>query len=496
MQELDHTWFTFFCVHFATVLAGKSNKNFFIIKHPITMVEHCLTPLTLDLFVNQTLASEYICGICMEILRNPTDINCGNGHLFCGSCLRQLYLSYDQSNSNANRIILNEILTPLSSTPSVDEFVSDFIIPCPVCKQSTRESNYHESQFTERQIGKLLVFCVNRRIATRSRSPSLQRTTNNYNTNNDEATTPDIDSISNVNSPDHDVSDNVPRMFPFQIVTTPRRPRARTRAGSVNASVRPQSRSRSRDRTSRTQPRNTTHAMDTDRNDIIHLIDDETDHKSHNTSGNRDSDSNHNHNNGCSWKGELIDLRCHLVNECEFHLIECEFCGNKVLQHNMAIHHEFECLDIKLNCRNDGCLHRIRRRLMDYHCSHQCEHRVVNCVNSECDARVSLFNLSDHLDECQENPTRCEYFKYGCTSNIKRKHKELHNKNFEAKHVKLKVNALERMLTDKSEQIDDLKFEISDLGKKYDELKSDMNVMSSKFNQIINSVCNTLILHR
>ena len=79
-------------------------------------------------------AAEYECVICTDIVRNATDARCGNGHIFCRSCLQ-------------------------------GAMAQDSCKRCPSCRQPCQlqlqvDGQFPLNEFADRQIKQLRVKCV------------------------------------------------------------------------------------------------------------------------------------------------------------------------------------------------------------------------------------------------------------------------------------------------------------------------------------------------
>eukprot|EP01083_Nonionella_stella_P023591 65270_1 len=42
----------------------------------------------LEIFVEKDKIEQYICQICQHISRDCVEVSCGNGHIYCNSCIR------------------------------------------------------------------------------------------------------------------------------------------------------------------------------------------------------------------------------------------------------------------------------------------------------------------------------------------------------------------------------------------------------------------------
>ncbi|CAG8620119.1 1579_t:CDS:2, partial [Ambispora leptoticha] len=80
----------------------------------------------------------YLCAICLDVLQEPTFVECVQEHVFCKSCI------YELIRSSYSR------LTSSNGT-----------ISCPTCRERVNTSNLRVSKFVKRLVGNLNVRCAN-----------------------------------------------------------------------------------------------------------------------------------------------------------------------------------------------------------------------------------------------------------------------------------------------------------------------------------------------
>ena len=79
--------------------------------------------------------------------------------------------------------------------------------------------------------------------------------------------------------------------------------------------------------------------------------------------------------NGCKWRGKLIDLNGqfgHLENTCQFEIVECpKGCKALLQRRDMAVHVKSECSRLVINCPH--CLVRGEKHFIEGHHLEECQ---------------------------------------------------------------------------------------------------------------------------
>ena len=145
-----------------------------------------------------------------------------------------------------------------------------------------------------------------------------------------------------------------------------------------------------------------------------------------------------NSRNGCTWSGEVNDVKSHVDNDCQFvdepcpsncgitlkrqciqsHLdkdcpCHCQYCGFTGYKAEIATRHKKNCSQYPLPCSNG------------------CEVGVVPSVG-----------IADHKKVCPLEIITCEYHEIGCNIRLPRQDLESHNNTEMACHLKLMNRAL------------------------------------------------------
>eukprot|EP01083_Nonionella_stella_P187968 691812_1 len=88
-------------------------------------------------FIDAEAAKEFDCCICLQLLSDPVDIGCNNGHIFCRLCIARLIL---QSNNNQSNFL------------------------CPSCRCVCQVQSVRKMPFIQRQVNNLKIHCPNQEI--------------------------------------------------------------------------------------------------------------------------------------------------------------------------------------------------------------------------------------------------------------------------------------------------------------------------------------------
>ena len=208
---------------------------------------------------------------------------------------------------------------------------------------------------------------------------------------------------------------------------------------------------------------------------------------------------------GCEMKLPRQELPFHLSDKCELRMIKCDYCkgdfkfsdlrtheekcpkmnvkcdlncGEELRRENMAQHLEQECGLVKEKCKL-GCGMKLTRDELRMHVTDTCVQREIACehcgelskfrdmskhldrcpkIEVSCELCVKVIfrkDIAEHLEqECVMKEIECPFAKYKCEVGlIKRKDLHIHLEEKETKHLGLKVNAMEEILLEQSENV-------------------------------------------
>ena len=194
---------------------------------------------------------------------------------------------------------------------------------------------------------------------------------------------------------------------------------------------------------------------------------------------------------------DILDVKCPLVEE------GCEWVGKL----NGIEGHMESCGEFKLECPL-GCNYVTKRSEMDDHTTNHCLMRVVKCEH--CKEKLCYKELENHLTDCPEYPLKCvcdethkrkhieihkrdkcsetviecDYKRYGCDKRFKRKFKEEHEKENQAKHIDLKFQTLEKKMETQENQNNILLAKIEHLEREKNELRMENQMLKSKIQKL------------
>jgi len=131
-----------------------------------------------------------------------------------------------------------------------------------------------------------------------------------------------------------------------------------------------------------------------------------------------------NHEKGCKWKNEVVNLENHLE-VCEYAEVECSNkCKHRLIRNRLGKHLRSECLLRKytcIHCDHVDTYHAITgecppsKKHCPAHPSHydSCPELKLNC--SKCGERnVKRKDMTDHQSQCPKEPVECQFKEAGC----------------------------------------------------------------------------------
>ncbi|RDD40711.1 TNF receptor-associated factor 4 [Trichoplax sp. H2] len=177
-----------------------------------------------------------------------------------------------------------------------------------------------------------------------------------------------------------------------------------------------------------------------------------------------------NRNIGCVWQGTYNQFQRHLSDECKFQSIQCPHnCGERINDCSLDDHVQNHCQYRIIRCQ--FCENRIEARNMESHWD-QCDEFPVQCpIDHECD-EVPRGKLQEHIDsQCQYVIVDCPFQKDGCNYRAERGSMKKHFRKDAINHLILLKSLLDRQ-RDKVAQQHEI---IAEQCKKIMELKKSMD---------------------
>jgi uncharacterized coiled-coil DUF342 family protein len=191
---------------------------------------------------------------------------------------------------------------------------------------------------------------------------------------------------------------------------------------------------------------------------------------------------------GCDWVGEIGMIEEHLspgVNDsfdprlCKFEKVPCpnKGCEEKIFRRDFISHTVGQCQFRMLEC--DFC-ENYKGTYTDLVNSHHgtCPSYPVNCPN-ECGAKIVRFQIPDHLEKCRNQLIDCDFKPFGCEFRRKRDAINGHLEVYTNFHLRLLCKAVSANAT-KLETVDRLEKQVATL---QEENKTAREENSNLFNQ-------------
>ena len=182
---------------------------------------------------------------------------------------------------------------------------------------------------------------------------------------------------------------------------------------------------------------------------------------------------------GCAWVGKLSGIEGHMESCGEFKL-ECpQKCNFVTKRSEMGDHTKNHCPMRVVECEH--CKEKMCYKELGIHFT-ICPEYPLKCV---CGERHRRKNIEIHeRDKCLETVIECEHKGYGCNDRFKRKFKEEHGKENQAKHIDLKFQTLEKALGNLENQNNVLTAKVEQLDKEKCELQKENQMFRNKVQQL------------
>ena len=172
---------------------------------------------------------------------------------------------------------------------------------------------------------------------------------------------------------------------------------------------------------------------------------------------------------GCQWTGELGELDKHLnvspkLHEqlvgCQFTEVECLHCCDPFQRRCVTAHQIEECIRRPFSCDYCGSYEADFEDVATKHWP-VCGSYPVLCPN-ECGVYPERQNLEYHVhNDCFLTEVSCDYCYAGCKVQLSRKDMSAHLAEDMANHITLIATHSQRKMTEKDEQIAELKEEVA-----------------------------------
>ena len=164
------------------------------------------------------------------------------------------------------------------------------------------------------------------------------------------------------------------------------------------------------------------------------------------------------HNRGCMWTGELRVRGAHfdpLNGDCEYTDVDCTYgCGENLERNELAEHLEIFCPKRPSTCQY--CKQTGKHEFITGDHTKECLEYPVQCPNNCGIQHIKQSNFEQHLRECPEQPTECDFSYAGCNIQIPRKDLIKHLQEDLHKHFSLQTEFFIKELERKDELLKQL----------------------------------------
>ena len=137
---------------------------------------------------------------------------------------------------------------------------------------------------------------------------------------------------------------------------------------------------------------------------------------------------------GCKWKGELRNVEKHVEN-CLYQSVTCEDCGESVWKLLLSEHASEKCPNRKHKCSLCGELGSYATINFDH--PKECPEISVNCRNDGCSKRFKRRQMSTHTDVCPKKVIGCPFNLMGCGFSSKRESVAAHIEKDGTSHLNM-----------------------------------------------------------
>eukprot|EP01084_Bolivina_argentea_P129548 228781_1 len=152
--------------------------------------------------------------------------------------------------------------------------------------------------------------------------------------------------------------------------------------------------------------------------------------------------------NGCVWIGVLSDLINNHLIKCNFSLIICDECNNKICRSEFEIHKQ-KCLKICVNCNI------MFKSVTDRKLHYQKCPILIQC--KFCKKKIKKTELNNHISFlCSSRLIKCPFYHFGCNEILKSLNLTNHLKYNSTQHYQLKVDHCINKIEKMKMQIDSL----------------------------------------
>ena len=136
---------------------------------------------------------------------------------------------------------------------------------------------------------------------------------------------------------------------------------------------------------------------------------------------------------GCDWTGEVRVIEKHLEEDCGYQEIECEDCGEEMLELLMETHLSDECPMRDYKCTLCNKQDTFKSITVDH--PKECPNVVLECTNRGCFKQLMRCKMPSHLEVCPKQVIDCPFKAMGCSFTSKREDLGIHAEKEVTAHV-------------------------------------------------------------
>ena len=147
-----------------------------------------------------------------------------------------------------------------------------------------------------------------------------------------------------------------------------------------------------------------------------------------------------NQEEGCVWEGELCDAQTH-HDSCPYRQVGCpNQCTEAVRSMDLQQHLETQCPKREVECRRCKQIGEYAYISTDH--SEDCPDLRIDCLNEGCQVKPKRRDMEVHRQQCPKETISCEYAKLGCEHVCPREDIADHNEKQVQGHLQLAINKL------------------------------------------------------
>ncbi|XP_075936394.1 TNF receptor-associated factor 2-like [Anarhichas minor] len=178
-------------------------------------------------------------------------------------------------------------------------------------------------------------------------------------------------------------------------------------------------------------------------------------------------------NESCSWKGSIKDYELNHEGKCEFMIIPCPSCKERIRFNEQERHNERECPERTLNCKY--CKEPFHFKNIKAH-DEICPKYPMICEGCA-KKKIPREKYVDHIKFCSKFRTPCRFHVVGCDMSVEKEKIHDHERAFAYEHLNLLLHYIMGMKL----QLHSEKTKVVELGRRCTELE----VKSGTFENVV-----------